>query len=303
MLFVAAGLLNVVGLMCYINRTNDELDKMSQEGQNRKQHVSTNSTVKQDKSSEEEAYVPQYEYSWSFYLATVSFGLTEVSAVLCIYFYNELVRLARHYLDERSKSKNLCNNTLPNSHSELFADQSGVPHAETFLVDTSAANQNEFCSIGSYLLSANPQSSVMASCDDVANITSSLHNLNAYAAPPNFQVMPLTNNLNHILQNSCSMTNVAPSANNHAFLLSDKIANDMVALQQPIRVQKQNSVSSSASSPPQVAAYCNGNVANVMSASPSQQTALYVGPPGANNLNIINNDKCYYLVNHTDTTV
>ena len=77
---VVSGLLNVVGLMCYINRTNDELGPSNKK---------------------EENIVQEYEYAWSFYMATISFGFTEVSAVLCIYFYNELLRLAKQLTAKR----------------------------------------------------------------------------------------------------------------------------------------------------------------------------------------------------------
>ena len=105
-----AGLLNVVGLMCYINRTNDELG-----GGN---------------SKKEENIVQEYEYAWSFYMATVSFGFTEVSAVLCIYFYNELLRLAKHLTQHRTKAGAADSASIQHSngpHASLSGTQT-TPH-------------------------------------------------------------------------------------------------------------------------------------------------------------------------------
>ena len=280
--------------MCYINRTNDELGQINKK---------------------EENTVALYFYGWSFYMATVSFGFTEVSAVLCIYFYNELLRIAKQIiLESRHASKNDLFSATAGSFVNNANNEANFPHTaiihhsnstqnilasnpgnsfEPLLDASSKFSANQFSSLGNYVTGNNvfTDNSYATS----AGITSQHpvgvgNNITSLPSRPSSSVamIPMSSmsagqfaNRNaqesnptidcQILPQATSLTNFSPvllaGENSTANPTANFDTNHVIGFKipQPIRVQKQSSVSSSASSPPQMGGannvgYCNGNI-------------------------------------------
>ncbi|XP_078691870.1 voltage-dependent calcium channel gamma-5 subunit-like [Branchiostoma floridae x Branchiostoma belcheri] len=80
-LFILSGLFTVVGLIVYISAINDEV-------------------MHRDKKNADSSF--HYQYSWSFFMAAMSFGLTELSGVLSIYLF---IRLYMSDDEEKARSR------------------------------------------------------------------------------------------------------------------------------------------------------------------------------------------------------
>ncbi|XP_035696133.1 voltage-dependent calcium channel gamma-5 subunit-like [Branchiostoma floridae] len=80
-LFILSGLFTVVGLIVYISAINDEV-------------------MHRDKKNFADSSF-HYQYSWSFFMAAMSFGLTELSGVLSIYLFIRLYMSD----DEKARSR------------------------------------------------------------------------------------------------------------------------------------------------------------------------------------------------------
>ena len=287
---LVSGLLNVVGLMCYINRTNDELGQMNKK---------------------EENTVALYYYGWSFYMATISFGFTEISAVLCIYFYNELLRIAKQIIQDSNNAcqkeasydaNNSSQNATPktnfphtaivhsNSVHNFFPNQnSNVNGFDPTLETSSKLSANQFSSLGTYVTTNNIYGEhyvIPAMTSQLPNNHVGGHSGSSLPSRPSSSVamIPMSSmsvssaNRNAMdsnatldcqqqtLQQTSSLTNFTPVLLAEQSHLADS---HTIGFQHPlpIRIQKQSSISSSASSPPQVqgvtgnnVGYCNGNI-------------------------------------------